>query len=162
MPVVRGHTHNTDTVRIKDMFNMISSMSVTSFIAVGLSIPSPEDPTIPAYSSNDMVQLYTMKSGDLNKFYRYSPNTTLMLTLWVIAWTAIGYYVGVYFFNHVNFEKAYTVVGEFIKRDIKLLEKKDASGERSNDQEKYNDDSSYYEDTKALENKWKKLKAIER
>ena len=112
---------------------MISSLSVSSFIAVGLSIPSPEDPKSPAYSSNDMVQLYTMKSGDLNKFYRYSPNTTLMMILWVVTWTAIGFFVGVYFFDHINFEKAYTVVREFIKRDIKALERKQTNGDKSND-----------------------------
>ena len=55
VPVVNGHTYNTNTVRIKDMFNMITSISVSSFIAVGLTIPSPEDPTKPAYSSSDLV-----------------------------------------------------------------------------------------------------------
>ena len=46
-----------------------------------------------------------------------------MFSIWVITSTAIGYYIGVYFFNHVNFDKAYAVVREFIKRDIKSLEK---------------------------------------
>ena len=64
-----------------------------------------------------------MKSDTLNRFYRLSPNSRLFFAVWVLFWTFIGYCIGVYFFNHVNFEKAYQILGEYINRDIKVLEK---------------------------------------
>ena len=46
---------NRQGIAIKDMFNMISAVSASSFLAVGLTIPSPENETIPAYFSDDLV-----------------------------------------------------------------------------------------------------------
>ena len=105
------------------MFNMISAVSASSFLAVGLTIPSPENDTIPAYFSNDLVQLYSMKSDDLGKYYRYTANMTLFILIWMSFWTIVSYYYGKLHFDSDNIEKSYNVVETYIKRDIKLLEK---------------------------------------
>ena len=114
---------NRHGVAIKDMFNMISAVSASSFLAVGLTIPSPENDTIPAYFSNDLVQLYSMKSDDLGKYYRYTANMTLFILIWMSFWTIVSYYYGKLHFDSDNIEKSYDVVETYIKRDIKLLEK---------------------------------------
>ena len=48
-------------VAIKDIFNMVTAISASSFIAVGLTIPSPENASEPAYFAKDLEQLYNMK-----------------------------------------------------------------------------------------------------
>jgi patatin-like phospholipase/acyl hydrolase len=42
---------NHKIIPIKDLFNMTAATSVTSFLAVGLSIPSSENATLPAYTA---------------------------------------------------------------------------------------------------------------
>jgi len=46
-----------------------------------------------------------------------------MLILWVFIWTVVSYYYGKIHFDSENIDKAYAVVAEFIKRDIKKVEK---------------------------------------
>ena len=65
---------NQKLIPIKDMFNMSAATSVTSFLAVGLSIPSSENATIPAYTAQNMVRLYEMKHSELDRYYHYRPN----------------------------------------------------------------------------------------
>jgi hypothetical protein len=120
VPFYQDHA---EKVAIKDIFDMVTAISASSFIAVGLTIPSPENVTEPAHFANDLVQLYSMKKDDLGKFYRYTPNMTLLFFLWMFAGTLISYYYGTLNFDHDNIDKAYDVVREYIKRDIKQLER---------------------------------------
>jgi hypothetical protein len=133
---------------------MISSVSISSFIAVGLTMPSPENKLKPAYTSKDLVQLYQMKSNDINTFYRYSPNTTLAVTLWVLFWTIVSYYFGVLHFDHDNLDKAHEVVRHIINAKIKLLEKFEGRLDRGDQDNESN--SSYFEDIRKLKHKWAK------
>jgi len=148
--------YQDDRVAIKDIFNMITAVSSSSFLAVGLTIPSPENSTVPAYFSNDLVQLYSMKSDDLGKYYHYSPNRTLVFVLWMTLWTLVSYHFGTLNFDHDNIDKAYAVVREFIKRDIKDLERMKLNTKDTSDE--FFDDSSYYEDLNAFKVKWAKEK----
>lgn len=98
--------------------------------------------------------MYTMKSTDLDLFYNYTPNTILFFVLWVLFWSLIGYHYGRLYFNHENFDKAYHVVGELIKRDIRSAEKEATNGKP---QENISDSGSYFEDIKRFKHKWSKL-----
>ena len=49
---------NHKIIPIKDLFDMIAATSVTSFLAVGLSIPSTENTNLPAYTAENLLRLY--------------------------------------------------------------------------------------------------------
>ena len=114
---------NQKLIPIKDMFNMSAATSVTSFLAVGLSIPSSENKTLPAYTAQNMVRLYEMKHQELDRYYHYRPNQILLMIIIFFLSFLIFYWIGINKFNHVNIDKAYVIIGEFIKRDIKEAEK---------------------------------------
>jgi len=47
-----------------------------------------------------------------------------MIIIFILAFF-IFYWIGINKFNHKNIDKAYVIIGEFIKRFIKEAEKKD-------------------------------------
>lgn len=98
---------------------MSAATSVSSFLAVGLSIPSSENATIPAYSAQNLVRLYQMKSQELDKYYHYRPNQILLLIIIFFLAFFIFFWIGVNKFNNQNIDKAYIILGEYIKHFIK-------------------------------------------
>ena len=78
-----------------------------------------------------------------------------MILIFVLAFF-VFYWIGINKFNHANIDKAYVIVGEFIKRFIKDAEKeklKDGENTTNNDKDSI---SSYHEDRKNLDKKIKK------
>ena len=76
-----------------------------------------------------------------------------MIIIFILA-LFIFYWIGINKFNHTNIDKAYVIIGEFIKRFIKEAEKKD--NENQGGQNENLSSSSYYEDKKNLDKKLKK------
>ena len=124
-------------VAIPKMFNMTNGVSASSFIAVGLTISSPENSSEPAYYSQDLVRLLSMKQANLRK--QHSGYITLIC--WILFCTyAFGKY-GQLTFDHKNIDKAYRVMRKIINKNIKDLED-DLTGHPTQD-DPYEDSSEY-------------------
>jgi len=89
---------------------MTAATSVTSFLAVGLSIPSSENATIPAYTAQNLVRLYQMKSRELDRYYHYRPNQILFLIIIFVLAFFVFFWIGKNKFNHENIDKAYIII----------------------------------------------------
>jgi patatin-like phospholipase/acyl hydrolase len=96
-------------VAIKDIFQMTAAASMSSMITVGLSIPSPEQATEPAYYSEDLIDLYQVKSADMETMVSHNDHFFLS-SLWLTFFTMCAYYYGTLKFDHANIEKAYHIL----------------------------------------------------
>lgn len=146
---------------------MTAATSVTSFLAVGLSIPSSENATIPAYTAQNLVRLYAMKSQELDRYYHFRPNQIILLIIIFVLAFFIFYWIGVNKFDHTNIDKAYIIIGEYIKQDIKKAEKAQKNQDNENpsnlnENVEIGSQSSYYEDKTNLDKKLKKKISEER
>lgn len=105
-------------VATKDLFDMISALSVSSFLAAGVSIPSPDNYEEPAYSSKDLLKLYNMKRNDINEFYHYTPPQGIIIVLLLGIIGLICYNIGAYYFDNSDIQKAYIVIELYINHAI--------------------------------------------
>tara|TARA_B110000285_G_C15105973_1_gene607968 strand:+ start:612 stop:881 length:270 start_codon:yes stop_codon:yes gene_type:complete len=71
-----------------------------------------------------------------------------MIIIFVLAFL-IFYWIGINKFNHINIDKAYVLIDQYIKQFIK-------EAERDVKNENYDNESSYYEDKHNLDKKLKK------
>lgn len=140
-----------ETIIIKDLFNFFASTSISNFINIDLTMPSPEDKERPQYNSKDILMILNMKGDELSLFYNHKPDVTIFFISWVLFWSFISFHYGKLYFNNENFDKAYEVVGELIKRDIRKAE----YGQKENNEE--SDQSSFYQDIKRFKHKWSKV-----
>ena len=95
---------------------------MTSLITMGLTIPKPEEATKPAYYSEDLIKLYSVKSADMETLI-VEDNHTFVMGIWFATFIVGSYYYGRLKFDSDNIEKAYDVLDELIKRDIKALKR---------------------------------------
>jgi hypothetical protein len=70
-----------------------------------------------------------------------------MIIIFVLAFL-IFYWIGINKFNHINIDKAYVLIDQYIKQFIKEAEK--------NENNNQDNESSYYEDKNNLDKKLKK------
>ena len=107
-------------VAIKDILQMTASASMSSLITMGLTIPKPEQNSEPAYYSEDLIKLYSVKSADMETLVLHDDHSFVM-AIWFSTFIVCSYYFGKIKFDNDNIEKAYDVLDELIKRDIKKL-----------------------------------------
>ena len=112
-------------VAIKDIFQMTSAASISSMIATGLIVRSPEEETEPAYYSEDLIELYKVKSADMEVFVQKN-DTSFFSAAWILLIILVSYFYGLNKFDHENISKAYDVLEEYVRRDIKQIAKYDS------------------------------------
>jgi len=66
-----------------DLFDMISGVSTSSFMAIGLSLPSPYNKTEPKYFAGDIVDMYIKKRMTFSSLIRIK-NYTVVYLVYVI------------------------------------------------------------------------------
>lgn len=88
-------------------------------MAVALSLPSPYNSGEPKYFAKDIVDMYKKKRMSLSSF---SSNQTILYFIWIIFCCVVSWEIGKYYFDHVNYDKAYKVLEEFIKKGIQNAE----------------------------------------
>lgn len=93
---------------------------MSSFITMGLTIPKPEQNSQPAYYSEDLINLYSIISADMETLVMLDDYSFIM-AIWFSTFIVCSYYFGKIKFDNENIEKSYNVLDELIKRDIKNL-----------------------------------------
>lgn len=97
---------------------MTASLSITSFLAVGLATPLPENKTQPAYFAEDFKHFYVMEQEKLNTYYHYWPDRTISQIIVFGIVSLISYQLGANLFDHANIDKAYEIVKVYINHFI--------------------------------------------
>ena len=96
---------------------MIAAVSLSSFVATGLALKSPDNSDEPAYFAKDLGRLLKIKQDLINDFYHYRPDRMIMYKNYnihpVLKYFVPGvllYLLGLYLFDNSDIEKAYQIV----------------------------------------------------
>ena len=142
MPEYSGHDQRK---ALKDLFNMTAGVSSSALITAGISIQSPEDPSKPSQFANTLIQLYGVKSPDLEKYTSASHSSYLLFSVWLFIVVFCSYHYGQIKFNHVNSTKSYTILETIIDSEIEQKRKKDSESHQDRDQpQSQKDDEQIY------------------
>ena len=102
---------------IKDQFDMIASVSFSSFVATGLALKSLDDAQKPAYFAEDIGRLLRIKEDLINDFYLSRPEGYDINPILIYVFLALFLYIfGIYWFDNSEIEKAYKIIEVYIEK----------------------------------------------
>ena len=77
------------------MFDMMAGTSTGSIIAAALAYPHPDDPTIPKYFMQEIMDIYTIENKKIFVPHGTSYSAYFIITMFIIGTcTFVGYYDG--------------------------------------------------------------------